>query len=550
MKKYIKITNQSQSVNRLSLEKLGLSTKRNDPGTIGQFGSGIKYAPIAALRMGLEWVFTGNDEIGSYTLSYIVKNESGINSVYYKYGKDDFKTSSFTLEAGMLSWEDEFQIYREAISNAKDGGNWSRSIVDEIKKPVDNEFSVYISASPKMMDIYNNHEMYFCDDHTVLFKIDKVSVLNNNMADSNPLRIYCKSVLVDTNKDVKNHLYNYEVNDAVLNEDRQIKSPLSVQYSIANAIIKINNNKIIDKMLDCVLVKQQKPWEFFGIYESAYNYSTPSSVWAEVFFNKFKENAVLLSPEQSIIPNIDSIIKMRGKNPVKCISAQLYSILSQAKVTLAHQVLDEDFQYDLDYDLSKYPKLQKAINICEQYEPKLALMEKTISVFKSQTTDTLGMTLGIDKSIEKRQIIIDKSHAENSNIYELIATVMHEYDHYSTGIPDSLYREFRNLADSRIGRLVYDLYKINLITVDCNGFWIPIEKLSGLTSLKYEMTKIDSDGLLMKIGSMKFYIADPDDCIAYYGSNMSGQLTGSEDGKSMGIRMKINNIENVKITTI
>ena len=64
------------------------------------------------------------------------------------------------------------------------------------------------------------------------------------------------------------------------------------------------------------------------------------------------------------------------------------------------------------------------------------------------------------------------------------------------------------------------------------------------------MTKIDSDGLLMKIGSMKFYIADPDDCIAYYGSNMSGQLTGSEDGKSMGIRMKINNIENVKITTI
>ena len=160
------------------------------------------------------------------------------------------------------------------------------------------------------------------------------------------------------------------------------------------------------------------------------------------------------------------------------------------------------------------------------------------------------MTLGIDKSIEKRQIIIDKSHAENSNIYELIATVIHEYDHYSTGIPDSLFREFRNLADSRIGRLVADLYKINFITVDCNGFWIPIEKLSGLTSLKYEMTKIDSDGLLMKIGSMKFYITDPDDCIAYYGSNMSGQLTGSEDGKSMGIRMKINNIENVKITTI
>jgi len=549
MKKYIKITNQSQFVNRLSLEKLGLSTKRNDPGTIGQFGSGIKYAPIAALRMGLEWVFTGNDEIGPYTLSYIVKNESGINSIYYEYGKDDLKTSSFTLEAGMLSWEDEFQIYREAISNAKDGGNWSRSIVNKIEKPVNNEFSVYISASPKMMDIYNNHKIYFCDDHNVLFKIDKVSVLKNNMADSNPLRIYCKSVLVDTNKDVKNHLYNYEVNDIVLNEDRQVKSPISAQYSIANAIIKINNNEMIDKMLDCVLVKQQKPWEFFGIYESAYNYSNPSSAWAEVFFNKFKENAVLLSPEQSMIPNIDSIIKMRGKNPVKCISPQLYSILSQAKVALAHQVLDEDFQYDLDYDLSKYPKLQKAISICEQYEPKLTLMEKSISVFKSQTTDTLGMTLGIDKSIEKRQIIIDKSHAENSNIYELIATVLHEYDHYSTGIPDSLYREFRNLADSRIGRLVYDLYKTNLITVNDQGFWVPIEKLSELTSLEYKIEKTNFEGFLLQIGSLKFFINDSANCMDVYQNNMSGQLVASKDGKSMGIHIKLIK-DNIKITKI
>jgi hypothetical protein len=549
MKKYIKITNQSQFVNRLSLEKLGLSTKRNDPGTIGQFGSGIKYAPIAALRMGLEWVFTGNDEIGPYTLSYIVKNESGINSIYYEYGKDDLKTSSFTLEAGMLSWEDEFQIYREAISNAKDGGNWSRSIVNKIEKPVNNEFSVYISASPKMMDIYNNHEIYFCDDHNVLFKIDKVSVLKNNMADSNPLRIYCKSVLVDTNKDVKNHLYNYEVNDIVLNEDRQVKSQISAQYSIANAIIKINNNEMIDKMLDCVLVKQQKPWEFFGIYESAYNYSNPSSAWAEVFFNKFKENAVLLSPEQSMIPNIDSIIKMRGKNPVKCISPQLYSILSQAKVALAHQVLDEDFQYDLDYDLSKYPKLQKAISICEQYEPKLTLMKKSISVFKSQTTDTLGMTLGIDKSIEKRQIIIDKSHAENSNIYELIATVLHEYDHYSTGIPDSLYREFRNLADSRIGRLVYDLYKTNLITVNDQGFWIPIEKLSELTSLEYKIEKTNFEGFLLQIGSLKFFINDSANCMDVYQNNMSGQLVASKDGKSMGIHIKLIK-DNIKITKI
>lgn len=549
MTKYIKITNESLFVNRLSLEKLGLSTKRNDPGTIGQFGSGIKYAPIAALRMGLEWVFTGNDKNGSYTLSYVVIEESGINSIYYQYSKSDLKPSSFTLEAGILSWEDEFQIYREAISNAKDGGNWSRSVVDEIQKPVDNEFSVYITASPKMMDIYNNHETYFCDNHDVIFKYNHVSILKKNMADINPLRIYCKTVLVEETKDVTNNLFNYQINDVVLNEDRQIKQQLSMQYSVSSALVKIDNDEVIDKIFESIFIKKQKPWEFFGIYESAYAYSSPSSNWAIAFYKRFTDNAVLLSPEQSIIPNIESIVKNRGKNPVKCISGQLFALLSQAKISLANEVLSEDFQYDLDYDLTKFPKLLKAIDICKLYDPTLELMEKPIAVFKSKTEDTLGMTLNIDKKVEHRQIIIDKSHAENSNIYELIATVIHEYDHYVTGVSDSQYREFRSIADSRIGRLVYDLYKTNLITVTDQGFWIPIEKLSELTSLKYKIEKTNFGGVFVEIGSLKFFATDSGNHIDIHKNNMSGQLMSSKDGKSMGIHMELIK-DNIKITTV
>ena len=96
MKKYIKIANKSGNVSRIALEKLGLSTKRNDPDTIGQFGSGIKYAPIAALRMGLEWIFTGTDDKGSYVLKYKVEKEDGIDCIVYDYG-DYQKSSSFTI---------------------------------------------------------------------------------------------------------------------------------------------------------------------------------------------------------------------------------------------------------------------------------------------------------------------------------------------------------------------------------------------------------------------------------------------------------------------
>ena len=103
---YIKVTNKAQEVNRLKLEKLGFSTKRNDDSTIGQFGSGIKFAPISAIRRGIDFVFTGNDSRGSYVLKYVIKDEEGIPSVFYKY-QDYEKASSFTADAGNISWEND-----------------------------------------------------------------------------------------------------------------------------------------------------------------------------------------------------------------------------------------------------------------------------------------------------------------------------------------------------------------------------------------------------------------------------------------------------------
>jgi hypothetical protein len=84
--KYIKITNNVNEVSRLGLEKLGLSTKRNNNETIGQFGSGIKFAPIAAVRKGIDWAFAGADSKGKYVLKYVVKEDEGIPCIFYSYG--------------------------------------------------------------------------------------------------------------------------------------------------------------------------------------------------------------------------------------------------------------------------------------------------------------------------------------------------------------------------------------------------------------------------------------------------------------------------------
>ena len=255
MSKYIKISNQSENVSRIALEKLGLSTKRNDPDTIGQFGSGIKYAPIAALRMGLDWIFTGQDDKGQYILKYKVEKEDGVDCIVYDYG-DYKKSSSFTVDAGVLSWEDEFQVYREAIANAMDeaktsGTTWSREIVDakDVKSNL-NEFSVYITASPNMMEIYNDHDKYFLENRTPLFenksghhKVAFYKPINRNV------HVYHKQVMVYENEDYTS-MFDYEIQNLKLNEMRTVADEWSMNYRIAQAVCECN---------DISIIKQFKP---------------------------------------------------------------------------------------------------------------------------------------------------------------------------------------------------------------------------------------------------------------------------------------------------
>ena len=51
-----------------------------------------------------------------------------------------------------------------------------------------------------MMEIYNNHDMYFCSDESKIFTHNGTSLLQKT---SNDFRIFCKTVLVHCNNEVK-----------------------------------------------------------------------------------------------------------------------------------------------------------------------------------------------------------------------------------------------------------------------------------------------------------------------------------------------------------
>jgi len=508
MSKYIKISNQSENVSRIALEKLGLSTKRNDPDTIGQFGSGIKYAPIAALRMGLDWIFTGQDDKGQYILKYKVEQEDGVDCIVYDYG-DYKKSSSFTVDAGVLSWEDEFQVYREAIANAMDeakisGTGWTREIVDakDVKSNL-NEFSVYITASPNMIEIYNDHDKYFLENRTPIY--EKKSSINKiafyKPYDKN-VHIYHKQVMVYENED-HSAMFDYEVQNIKLNEMRTVSDEWTMYYRIAAAICDCDDISIVKS-----IIKMVDSSKSYFEYELAGSMHDVNNSWKEAWGELYGDDHVMVTPEQSLNQAYVSFIKEKGLKPKMIESAFFFWVLKKAGVRTIDDIASEAINYDIDQDISKYPKLLKAIEIAARFEPGLLHLDKPIACFIPKQKDHyLGVV--INPNTDEKQILIDKNHALNGELNEIVATIIHEYDHYETGYTDGdmAGRQFRDIADRRIGQMMCEFYRPDLIQVGKDGIYIPLESISELGGVQYniEWSKV-LECYVMSIGKKAYKI--------------------------------------------
>lgn len=514
MEKYIRIANSSDKVSRLALEKLGLSTKRNDPDTIGQFGSGIKYAPIAALRMGLNWFFVGEDDKGKYQLKYIAQREDNIDCIAYDYGTYQ-KSSSFTIGAGIFSWEDPFQIYREAIANAMDeaktsDGYWNVSIVDTIEH-IDGEFAVYITASPDMMNIYNNHDKYFLNNRECIY----VSTTSTKVSFYEPyenegMLVYCKSVLVYNSEDDESNLkalYNYEINSLALNEMRTVSDRWTMDTRIIHSLVACDNEEIISKFINNCN-KEDDYYDLQFDVTTTLTYHDADPAWKNVWVNMYGDDCIILNSEQYMNHVYTTYIKEKGYTYRLVSSSFIYNILEDAGVKTIRSIADDAIDYDIDDDVTKYPNLVKALNIAARFEPGLLKMNTPIACFKAKTRKTLlGITLNSGEN--NARILIEENHAKNSDVEKIVATIIHEYDHYSSGLPDGDIngRDFRDLADTRIGELMTNMYRPDVISLnsDSEEIIIDIKNVSEIGGLLYTIFPAFSNGdYLMSLGNYAF----------------------------------------------
>lgn len=529
MSKYLRIYNTADNVPRISLEKLGLSSKRDNPETIGRFGSGIKFAPISALRNGWEWTFTGSDSHGDYTLNYIIKNEDGIDCVWYDYDGIQ-KPSSFTIDAGSLSWTDSFQIYREAVSNAMDGakdfnGIWGIDLADSIfNQP--GYFNVFITASPELMNIYNNHNRYFCNNRKAVVSLGSAKAVEKI---DNVARIYCHDVLVYSDEE-KSSIFDYCFNTIELNEERTVKSMYSLKILVENFIAYTRSEEIITSVIDKVLSADN----LIEFNDGMYKYISKGSMspkWAEKFLSKYGENAVIVDSTMQKM-NVSSVLKMNGLRPVPIRNDSAFALLKAAGIPDATDSIGESVQYDIDDDISEYYKLSQAVSLARMAEPGLDVYIDDLAVFNSKEEAILGVTINMGKNAENRRILISKDHAMGASIPDLISTVIHEYDHASTGCRDSFDTEglkFRDLADKRIGRMIYENYRQCPVEI-YNGMLIcrpsNIESIGYPLKYSYEYSEFLS-AYLVKTKNLNLIVYSD----SGYGSRENAVLTMSENAE-------------------
>lgn len=470
--KFIKVTNQVNEVSRLNLEKLGLSTKRDNDETIGQFGSGIKFAPIAAIRKGMRWVFTGTDSKGDYTLEYVIKDDEGIPSVFYNYG-DYEKVSSFSADAGMLSWQEPFQIYREIVANAIDesklsGLPWSIDIVDEseiVNTP--GEFSIFISATDELLEIHNNFDKYFSVNKTPLFERSGYNSFKVYESIDNFMRIYCKGVLVycsdvfykEQNTIVSSY-FDYEFNDLELNEERTVKSIHSMSSSIIHALALISDEDLIKDVLLQMLVDGDS--DMFELsYASSWNLNCyGSETWKEVFDKEFPDNIIIDKKNASV--NALGTIKSRGYIPTIISDDKLYAFLVGRKIKNVEDIFGESFKYEYTTNIENYRKLSECVEIVKSvWEHANGVLDNDLGVLINfDNEETVGMTVSLSNDDSDPMILISEEHVLNATKVEIIATLLHELDHFVTGETDGDIqgRLFRDIADRNLAKITLEMY--------------------------------------------------------------------------------------------
>lgn len=228
---------------------LGVSTTRNAgfAGTIGQFGSGSKYAIALLLRSGINPVIV----CGNLKMTFFIKEECVKGQVFrrvcVKYsGKDvDGTTKSstedlgFTLEWGMQDWKNVNMAFREFVANANDGAITAGGSFKGVEFEWVNEprakfgyTAIFLPDCDAVQKMYASKDLMFL--HWKSPELLKAKCLPKRFPNDDKVLIYKNGVLV--NHCPGKSVFDYNLGDELTLDESRNANEWDVRYAVSQGL--------------------------------------------------------------------------------------------------------------------------------------------------------------------------------------------------------------------------------------------------------------------------------------------------------------------------
>jgi hypothetical protein len=251
MKQYILIQNDGE-IETNSFELIGASTKRDEKGKIGFFGSGLKYSIAYMMRKGIDFkIFSGLNELKFTTTKEQLK------------GKDfericiNGKETSYTVTMGP-TWTEDWFVLREIYCNALDEGSCLLIRQTENVSATEGKTRIYVEITQDLKTVVDHWDHYFADERTPLFSSGRTYTcfLGHEDGESvgQAIDVYPRTNGILYRRGIRvykfeTQLYDYNFNHVNINEDRTAKNPIGMRYGVVNMVAAFVNEDYIKSIL-------------------------------------------------------------------------------------------------------------------------------------------------------------------------------------------------------------------------------------------------------------------------------------------------------------
>lgn len=311
MAKYLRIMNRG-TCPRIMLEMFGAGTKRakiKDPGIIGVNGTGTKYAPAAAMRLGLHLAISSTDADGPYFAAYdtipIVHDGGTHHRLRMRYQNEYERPLMIWSEIGR-NWDapigdDDkavFRVLREYYSNALDEDPYP--LVDVIERESDVVYAapdrtvVYLSWHPEFEEmVLRQPERWFKRLANIppLFKAPGIGTLYPR-ADPAKTRIYCQgnqAFCADESRLTSRFDWSTD-EKAGLSEDREFRDQTKVYEQFYRLLSRIEDVRLARELLVWTMKREHSLEGLIFRYGGGRGAPANKALWAEAWHAQYDED--------------------------------------------------------------------------------------------------------------------------------------------------------------------------------------------------------------------------------------------------------------------